>query len=72
MRVNPTRLALARVSWIASRRRAEEAQEAFRIADDAACQHFANYVELTQPGFAKFFRGVFQMQRSIEDEARAK
>ena len=68
MSVDLSRSALAQALWIVARRRAEEAQEEFRIADNIACERFADYVELTQPGFAKFFRRVLKIQQSRESD----
>jgi hypothetical protein len=64
------RLAMAQAVWIESRRRSDEARETARLAEDDACERFADYVELSQPGFAKFFRRVLKIQQTIEDERK--
>ena len=47
---------IARNAWIEARRRVEEAQ-------DAANQRCAEYLDITQPEFAQYFRRVLGRKR---------
>ena len=52
-----------RAAWIEAKRIADEAQEDARAAEDVACQRFADYAEVEQPGFAHYLRRVLNRQR---------
>jgi hypothetical protein len=59
-------LARARVLWIVAKLHADKAQEAALVAADEASQRFADYVEITQPGFASLFRRILKKQKEGE------
>ena len=54
--------AQARATWIEAYDRANEAQEAARAARDIANYRFAEYAEIVQPKFARFYRMVLNRQ----------
>ena len=57
--------AQAKAAWIEAKHRSDAAQEAARIAEDITNQRFADYAEITQPGFAHYFRRVLKKRQSI-------
>ena len=59
---------LARARWLESKNRADEAQEAARVATDEAYQRYADYAEVDHPGFANFFRRVLTRLPIHEDK----
>ena len=52
----------ARAAWLYALLRAQDAQEAARLAEDVACQRYADYAAIEQPGFAHYFRRVLKRQ----------
>lgn len=53
-------LAQARCAWREAKDRADKAQEDALLAEDTACQRYADYAEIMQPGFANYFRRVLK------------
>jgi hypothetical protein len=54
--------AQARTAWIKAKHDAYIAQVAAIFAEETACQRFAEYAEVEQPGFAHYFRRVLKRQ----------
>ena len=55
-------LVQARAVWMEAKGRADKAQEAARVAENKANQRFAEYVEIGNPGFGRFFRRILKRQ----------
>ena len=61
-------LTQARATWHEAKLRADEAQEVARVAADVACQRFAEYAEIEQPGFSALFRRILKRQPPISNQ----